>query len=205
MDEPFGAVDPIVRGRLQRELLDLQAKAPRTIVLVTHDIDEAVALGDQVAILNVGGVLEQLAAPDELLATPANDFVASFLGSRAEHQAAGARHGGQPADRRRALGRRGRGHRRGPRRAGGDGQRVVGPGRRRTVHGVGAPRGRARGPVAGGPHPRGPPPRARAESSLREALEVILTQRTPTAVVEDADGGFRGLVQLETIRQGLAG
>ena len=81
MDEPFGAVDPIVRARLQRELLDLQAKVQRTIVLVTHDIDEAVALGDKVAVLNVGGVLEQYAAPDELLAAPANDFVASFLGT----------------------------------------------------------------------------------------------------------------------------
>ena len=81
MDEPFGAVDPIVRARLQRELLELQAKVQRTIVLVTHDIDEAVALGDKVAVLNVGGVLEQYAAPDELLAAPANAFVASFLGA----------------------------------------------------------------------------------------------------------------------------
>ncbi|MDQ3463032.1 MAG: ATP-binding cassette domain-containing protein [Actinomycetota bacterium] len=81
MDEPFGAVDPIVRGRLQRELLDLQARVHKTIVLVTHDIDEAITLGDKVAVLNVGGVLEQFAAPDELLAQPANDFVASFLGA----------------------------------------------------------------------------------------------------------------------------
>ncbi len=81
MDEPFGAVDPIVRGRLQRELLDLQARVHKTIVLVTHDIDEAITLGDKVAVLNVGGVLEQFAAPDELLAQPANDFVAAFLGA----------------------------------------------------------------------------------------------------------------------------
>ena len=81
MDEPFGAVDPIVRGRLQRELLDLQERVHKTIVLVTHDIDEAIALGDKVAVLNVGGVLEQFAAPDDLLAHPANEFVASFLGA----------------------------------------------------------------------------------------------------------------------------
>ena len=81
MDEPFGAVDPIVRARLQRELLDLQEKVRKTIVLVTHDIDEAVALGDKVAVLNVGGVLEQYDTPDALLAAPANDFVASFLGA----------------------------------------------------------------------------------------------------------------------------
>ncbi len=81
MDEPFGAVDPIVRGRLQRELLDLQERVHKTIVLVTHDIDEATTLGDRVAVLNVGGVLEQHATPDDLLANPANEFVASFLGA----------------------------------------------------------------------------------------------------------------------------
>ena len=81
MDEPFGAVDPIVRGRLQRELLDLQERVNKTIVLVTHDIDEAITLGDRVAVLNVGGVLEQHSTPDDLLANPANEFVASFLGA----------------------------------------------------------------------------------------------------------------------------
>jgi osmoprotectant transport system ATP-binding protein len=81
MDEPFGAVDPIVRQHLQRELLTLQDTVRKTIVLVTHDIDEAIHIGDRVAILNTGGVLEQYGAPDELLATPANPFVANFLGS----------------------------------------------------------------------------------------------------------------------------
>ena len=80
MDEPFGAVDPIVRAHLQRELRALQDRVRKTIVLVTHDLDEAIALGDRVAVLNVGGVLEQVAAPDDLLAAPANDFVTSFLG-----------------------------------------------------------------------------------------------------------------------------
>ncbi len=81
MDEPFGAVDPIVRARLQGELLDLQARLHKTIVFVTHDIDEAIRLGSRVALLNVGGVLEQYAPPFELLQEPANDFVADFLGS----------------------------------------------------------------------------------------------------------------------------
>ncbi len=80
MDEPFGAVDPIVRSRLQDELLDLQARLHKTIVLVTHDIDEAIKLGDRVVILNVGGILEQYAAPYEILANPANDFIEDFLG-----------------------------------------------------------------------------------------------------------------------------
>ncbi|HVL82658.1 MAG TPA: ABC transporter ATP-binding protein [Actinomycetota bacterium] len=81
MDEPFGAVDPIVRQRLQDELLALQTQLRKTIVFVTHDIDEAIRLGDRVAVLNVGGVLEQYGSPDEVLAEPANGFVEAFLGS----------------------------------------------------------------------------------------------------------------------------
>jgi osmoprotectant transport system ATP-binding protein len=80
MDEPYSAVDPIVRARLQDELLALQAEVRKTIVLVTHDIDEAIKLGDQIVMLNVGGVLEQAAPPEEMLRAPANDFVAGFLG-----------------------------------------------------------------------------------------------------------------------------
>ena len=80
MDEPYSAVDPIVRARLQDELLDLQQRVQKTIVLVTHDVDEAIKLGDRVVILNVGGRLEQAAPPAELLAEPASDFVADFLG-----------------------------------------------------------------------------------------------------------------------------
>jgi osmoprotectant transport system ATP-binding protein len=81
MDEPFGAVDPIVRARLQDELLDLQARVHKTMVMVTHDIDEAIKLGDRVAILNVGGILEHYAPPAEVLRDPANEFVADFLGA----------------------------------------------------------------------------------------------------------------------------
>jgi osmoprotectant transport system ATP-binding protein len=80
MDEPYSAVDPIVRERLQDELLALQSKVRKTIVIVTHDIDEAMRLADRVAILNVGGILEQYDTPDGLLAEPASAFVASFLG-----------------------------------------------------------------------------------------------------------------------------
>jgi osmoprotectant transport system ATP-binding protein len=80
MDEPYSAVDPIVRARLQDELLDLQAAVHKTIVFVTHDIDEAIKLANRIAILNVGGILEQLATPAEMLRAPANEFVADFLG-----------------------------------------------------------------------------------------------------------------------------
>ncbi|MGA8523133.1 MAG: ABC transporter ATP-binding protein [Candidatus Dormiibacterota bacterium] len=80
MDEPFGAIDPIARERLQNELLRLQSVVRKTIVFVTHDIDEAVKLGDRVALLSRGGVLEQFATPEELLANPQSEFVTGFLG-----------------------------------------------------------------------------------------------------------------------------
>jgi osmoprotectant transport system ATP-binding protein len=81
MDEPFGAVDPIVRSRLQDEFLRLQQEVQKTIVFVTHDIDEAIKMGDRIAIFEQGGVLAQYAPPEELLAEPASDFVADFLGA----------------------------------------------------------------------------------------------------------------------------
>jgi osmoprotectant transport system ATP-binding protein len=81
MDEPFGAVDPIVRERLQNEFLRLQEELAKTIVFVTHDIDEAIKMGDLVAVMQTGGHLEQFGPPDEILARPATDFVARFVGT----------------------------------------------------------------------------------------------------------------------------
>jgi osmoprotectant transport system ATP-binding protein len=80
MDEPFGAVDPVVRGRLQEEFLDILRRLRKTVILVTHDIDEAIRMGDLVAIMQ-DGRLAQYATPDRLLAAPANDFVADFIGA----------------------------------------------------------------------------------------------------------------------------
>ena len=81
MDEPFGAIDPINRERLQNEFLRLQAELRKTIVFVTHDIDEAIKMGDRIAILQVGGKLAQYAPPAELLTAPANAFVEDFVGA----------------------------------------------------------------------------------------------------------------------------
>ncbi|MGA1838357.1 ATP-binding cassette domain-containing protein [Herbiconiux sp. 11R-BC] len=81
MDEPFGAVDPIVRAELQQETIRLQAGLGKTVVFVTHDIDEAFLLGHQVVILQKGGHIAQVGTPAEILARPADDFVASFVGA----------------------------------------------------------------------------------------------------------------------------
>ena len=81
MDEPFGAVDPIVRAQLQDQFLAIQEDLKKTIVFVTHDIDEAIKMADRIAILNVGGVIEQFASPEEILRDPANEFVKEFVGA----------------------------------------------------------------------------------------------------------------------------
>ena len=81
MDEPFGALDPITRTRLQNELLRIQEEVRKTIIFVTHDIDEAILVGDRIAILREGGVLAQYDTPEELLAHPADEYVARFVGA----------------------------------------------------------------------------------------------------------------------------
>jgi osmoprotectant transport system ATP-binding protein len=81
MDEPFGAIDPINRERLQNEFLRLQREIRKTVVFVTHDIDEAIKMGDRIAVLKKGGVLAQYGPPDELLLHPADRFVEDFVGA----------------------------------------------------------------------------------------------------------------------------
>jgi len=198
MDEPFGAVDPIVRGRLQQELLRLQEQVHKTIVLVTHDIDEAVHLGDKVAVLNVGGHLEQFAAPDDLLADPANDFVADFVGhERSIKRLSLAKVGnldlttGPVVDRDASSAEV---------RAGSSWLGVTSEGR--FLGWIEAADLDGLGPS--GLEPQPPAAVIYVESTLREALEVILTSRSSVAVVVGADDGFEGTVTLESIRTGLA-
>jgi osmoprotectant transport system ATP-binding protein len=205
MDEPFGAVDPIVRARLQDELLDLQARVHKTIVLVTHDIDEAIKLGDRVAILNVGGVLEQYAPPYEILRHPANSFVEDFLGSdRGLKRLSLIRIGDVPLDR-------------GP---------VVSPdagaSEARTVmasHGIDwigvADGDRLLGwtpgetltegtPVGAGPL-RAFAARLGADDSLREALDEIITTETHVAPVFGSDGQFLGMLTAVQVGEQISG
>ncbi|MEJ1922585.1 ABC transporter ATP-binding protein [Microbacterium sp. KHB019] len=87
MDEPFGAVDPIVRADLQQELIRLQRDLDKTVVFVTHDIDEAFLLGDQVVILDKGARVVQVGSPSEIIENPADDFVSAFIGAERGHRA----------------------------------------------------------------------------------------------------------------------
>jgi osmoprotectant transport system ATP-binding protein len=81
MDEPFGAIDPITRERLQRDFLRLHREIRKTVIFVTHDIDEAIKMGDRICLLREGGQLAQYDAPEAILADPADDFVARFVGA----------------------------------------------------------------------------------------------------------------------------
>jgi len=154
MDEPFGAIDPIARHRLQDELLQLQARVRKTIVFVTHDIDEGIKLGDRIAILREGGVLAQYAPPDELRAAPADEFVASFVGR-------------DGALKRLALSR--------------VGELELLP--------------------AGGAHGDTIAP----DTSLRDALSLLISDGDRPLAVSDGDGGVAGLVSIELIRGALRG
>jgi len=155
MDEPFGAIDPIQRARLQDELLRLQAQVRKTIVFVTHDVDEAIKLGDRIAILREGGVLAQYAPPDELLAAPADDFVAQFVGV-------------DRALKRLALSR---------------------VGELALLPAGGADHGAA---IA-------------SDTSLRDALSLLIADGDRPLAVLDGDGGVAGLVSLDLIRGALRG
>jgi osmoprotectant transport system ATP-binding protein len=204
MDEPFGAVDPIVRARLQDELLSLQRRLHKTIVFVTHDIDEAIKLADRMAVLNVGGVLEQYEPPVDLLAEPANDFVLEFLGadrglkrlallpvSTAELEAGATVELTASTDEARAA----------MKRAGVDWIAVL-------DHGV--PRGWI-AEAALEDHDRilendltRFPVVVRPEDSLRHALDALVSSPTQVVIVVDADDRYLGVLDVARIGKGLA-
>jgi osmoprotectant transport system ATP-binding protein len=201
MDEPFAAVDPIVRARLQDEFLEIQHRLRKTIVFVTHDIDEAIKLADRICILNTGGVLEQYAPPEEILRTPANAFVESFVGSeRGLKRLALIRVADIPVEdgpvvassatadeARRAI------------EAGGFGWvSVVDDGELRGWVDADALRGPDRVSDAG---IRRFSAYVTAEDSLRQALDSIVTSRTNVAVVVTEGQRYRGILTLERISE----
>ena len=189
MDEPFGAIDPITRERLQNEFLRLQEEIRKTIVFVTHDIDEAIKMGDRIAILREGGVLVQFDTPERILAEPADDFVARFVGldrglkrlslhtlSDLSLEAAECLPDGTPAA--------GRAER----------DRIV------FVDDQGRPVGRLG--ADGEPEPIGVV--GDPDTSLRDALSLIMSDGNRPLVVVDADGVVAGLARIEVIAGALA-
>jgi osmoprotectant transport system ATP-binding protein len=204
MDEPFSAVDPVVRESLQDELLRLQGELGKTIVFVTHDIDEAVKLGDKVAVFRVGGVLAQYDAPGELLAHPADDFVDNFVGRDRGYRGLGFRSGdGLPIGELRtvALGSSSAAARSA---AGGDWAVVVDEGKRPQgwVRGTDLPEAdapiTADGLVAGGSLYN------TASDSLRVALDAALSSPSGFGVAVDAEGAVVGSVKADDVLERLA-
>lgn len=199
MDEPFGAVDPIVRANLQQEFLDLQRELGKTVVFVTHDIDEAILLGTRIAILNVGGVLEQYDKPATILREPANRFVEDFLGGERGLKRLGL----LPVSSAEMT--------RGPvvdRSASSDQARAVmaefgvdwfgvldGP---KLLGWVDA--AELDGATLDSVTPRPFAVSLRSDSSLREALDAVVTGHARTAVVVD-DGIYQGMLDLEAISE----
>ncbi len=203
MDEPYSAVDPIVRARLQDELLDLQRRVHKTIVLVTHDIDEAIKLADRIAILRVGGHLEQVGPPDELLRAPATEFVADFMGddrgikrlSLLTVDDVPLRPGpvvassATPAEARSTMAEN-RVDWVGVR----DGDRLLGWVAEADLDGdvtvAGAPLKPFRSVIGGG-------------TTLKAALDLIVTSQTRVAVVVGDDDRYRGMLTLDDLAEGI--
>ena len=189
MDEPFGAIDPITRDRLQNEFLRLQHDLRKTIVFVTHDIDEAIKMGDWIAILREGGVLAQYDTPARILAEPADEFVARFVGvDRGLKRLTLSNLSDLSLDRADCL----------PdgtaARASADPHRVV------FVDDRGRPVGRLGSDRE--PEPVGPI--GNPETSLRDALSLIMSDGNRPLVVVDSDGAVAGLARIDVIAGALA-
>jgi osmoprotectant transport system ATP-binding protein len=197
MDEPFSAVDPVVRQELQNEFLRLQSEIGKTILFVTHDIDEAVKLGDEVGVMRVGGRLAQLATPAALLADPVDDFVAGFVGRDRGYRSLGFRAAGdlpltdEPtvpigAD-------------------GADAARIATDGWVLAVDADAHPQGwlDAHQLTAGSPvqpallHRGGT--MARADDTLRAALDAALSAPSGRGVIVDADGRLLGTISAREV------
>ena len=206
MDEPFGAIDPITRDRLQNEFLRLQAEIKKTIVFVTHDIDEAIKMGDRIAILREGSHIAQYDTPERILVDPADEFVADFIGrgaslkrlslSRVRDIELGSwptvTDGTDPAQARRTLAESDRGS-----------LLVL------DEHGV--PRSwitahHLRRSAGDGLATMGLPlATVRSGATLSDTLNEMLTARYSTAVVVDDAGRYTGVVEIDTINQAIRG
>ena len=202
MDEPFGAVDPIVRERLQDEFLRLQDELAKTILFVTHDIDEAIKMGDLVAVMQVGGLLAQFGTPDDILSNPASDFVARFVGADRGLKRLSLSRVGELELRAATTARLGDDVRT---------AREARPGQPRgyalLVDGADRPIGwldLARLPSDGelvADLARPSSPLITARTSLRDALSMLLDAAVQVAIVVDDSGAVRGLVTADMIAE----
>jgi len=204
MDEPFGAIDPINRDRLQNEFLRLQAEIRKTIVFVTHDIDEAIKMGDKIAILREGGMLAQYDSPDAILAHPADDFVAQFVGADRGLKRLALSHlgelklieatrlqvGDSPEEVRQRIAAAGRN------------ELVLVDGAEKPIGLVSASRLNGQPVSQADASPLGST--ARRDTSLRDALSTLLTDGRRSLVVTEDDGRVAGLVSVELISSALA-
>jgi osmoprotectant transport system ATP-binding protein len=199
MDEPFGAVDPIVRERLQDQFLDIQDRLRKTIVFVTHDIDEAIKMADRIAILNKGGIIEQYAPPEEILREPANEFVKEFVGAErglkrlalikvAEIEVEEGPVVSSSTSLQEAVTTMESSNL--------DWAAVVDDGQLRGWVSPAALEGKA---TVGDAEIRKFSAYVTANSSLRHALDSIVTSRTQVAVVVDRDERYRGILTLERV------
>jgi osmoprotectant transport system ATP-binding protein len=206
MDEPFGAIDPITRDRLQNEFLRLQSEIKKTIVFVTHDIDEAIKMGDRIAILRDGSHVAQYDTPERILVEPADDFVADFIGRGASLKRLSLSRvrdielGGWPTvdedtdaeEARRALLATDRGC------------LLVLDGRRRPRSWVGADHlGRVAGPRLS--ETGLPVAVVTPNATLSDTLNEMITARYSTAVVVDESGAYAGVVDIDTINEAIRG
>ncbi len=204
MDEPFGAIDPITRERLQNEFLRLQEQIKKTIIFVTHDIDEAIKMGDRIAILREQSHIAQFDTPERILVNPADDFVADFIGRGASlkrlslsrvrdvelHQWPTAQEGASHDDVRRLLD---------------DSDKsavLILDAQRRPLRWVNADHLRRAG------HGRalseiGLPPEAMVQpnATLSDTLNEMLTARYSTAIVVDSSHAYQGIVDIDTINE----
>ncbi len=208
MDEPYSAVDPIVRGRLQDELMELQRRLRKTIVLVTHDVDEAIKLGDRMAIMEVGGRLAQYGTPTEVLRAPASEHVERFLGAeRGLRRMALLKVSDVDVPRGAVVAPDAR-----PDEAkavmaswGFDWVGVVATREDGTERLVGWVWGSELDRVATVGEAVAQPFRATVDRStpLREALDLLVTSQTRVAAVVDEHGGYEGMLTIEQISEGV--
>ncbi len=203
MDEPFGAVDPITRQRLQDELINIQNELRKTIVCVTHDFDEAVKLGDWIAVFDEGAQIVQYDTPERILANPANDFVANFIGSGAGLKQLGLARVGEVDLIPGVLGRPGQ-----------DAQELL---RHVDMAGLNSavildererpmrwPSKEELGRMTTVPNDVDPNlPLVSTRSTLNNALDTMLVASTGEAIVEGARGRYEGIITVETVMNAI--